>query len=339
MSDHDEELTSALQDYYRAVAQQPAPDVTERIMMSADRRTVRIRRWTAIGGGALAAAAVGAVVAVAFVNHNQASPGTPAHSATPGPTVTAAPPSPSPSVTPSMPQSPPLVGGLPVHGFVPTDVTAISSYEWWVIGFDGPTCSSTDCTRIVHTTDGGFHFTSLPTPPVAPARNGQQALRLRFADASDGWVVDASGQLWATHDGGQHWTGIGNSTRVTDLEASGGSVFAIGCPGPDCWIEQSSTSHDVGWSCRPRRGPAGWPPQRQRHARVGDHRVAGRRTGTASSSPPTAARASASTPSAGARWGSPISTQTTAARSGPPAPPGRKQPRTAPLTVAGRSRS
>jgi photosystem II stability/assembly factor-like uncharacterized protein len=247
MSDHDDDLTSALQDYYRAVAQQPAPDVTERVMMSTDRRAVRIRRWTAIGGGVLAAAAVGAVVAVAFVNHKQGSPVGPAHSATPAPTATVAPSSPSspsPSVAVTMPNSPPFVGGPAVQGFVPTDVTAISADQWWVLGFNGPTCTSASCTRIVHTTDGGSHFTSTPVPPVAPAQNGQQALRLRFADTADGWLVDANGQVWATHDGAEHWTSIGNNTRFTDLEASGGSVYAIGCPGTNCWIERSPTTHD-----------------------------------------------------------------------------------------------
>ncbi len=244
MSDHHEDLTSALQDYYRAVAQQPAPDVTERVLMSADRRAVRIRRFTAIGGGALAAAAVGVVVAVAFVNHNQGSPVAPGHSATPAPTASAAPSPSSAPVTPSMPNSPPFAAGLPVRGFVPTDVTAISSDEWWVLGFNGPSCSSADCTRIVHTTDGGVHVTSIPAPPVAPAQNGQQALRLRFADTADGWVVDARGSIWATHDGGQRWTKIDDSRRVTDLEASTGSVDAISCLGTSCVIEQSPAGQD-----------------------------------------------------------------------------------------------
>ncbi len=257
MSDHDD-LTSALQDYYRAVEQQPAPELTERVMMSADRRTARIRRWTAVGGGALAAAAVGAVVAVAFVNHSQGRPVGPAHSPTPGPTMTAAPPSPSPSVAPSLPNSPPVPVGQPVQGFVPTDVTAVSSTEWWVLGFDGPACSSASCTRIVHTTDGGLHFTSIPTPPVAPAHNGAQALRLRFADAVDGWLVDAGGQIWSTHDGGRQWTGVNNGKSITDLEASSGGVFAIGCQGTHCWIQQSPIGQDRWMVLPPSAGTGRW---------------------------------------------------------------------------------
>jgi photosystem II stability/assembly factor-like uncharacterized protein len=239
MPERDDELSAALRDYYQRTAQQPAPDVMGRVMMATDRRTVRIRRWTAIGSGALAAAIVGAVVAVAFVNHDQGHQGAPGAPVTPASTATS-----SPSVTPSMPNSPPAPVGLPVRGFVPTDVTAISASEWWVLGFDGPACSSASCMRIVHTTDGGFHFASIPAPPVAPAQNGQQALRLRFADAADGWVVDASGQVWATHDGGREWTRVGNANAITDLEASSGSVFAIGCNGTQCWIQRSPTGQD-----------------------------------------------------------------------------------------------
>jgi photosystem II stability/assembly factor-like uncharacterized protein len=239
MPEHDDELSAALREYYAAMAQEPAPDVTGRVMMSADRRSALIRRWTAIGGGALAAAAVGAVVAVALVNHNQSAPISPANSPGPTPTGTAIP---SPSA-PSSPSSSPPAVGQPVHGFVPTDVTAISADEWWVLGHDGPSCSSASCIRIVHTTDSGRTFTSIPVPPVAPAQNGQQALRLRFADPSDGWVVTAGGDIWATHDGGAQWMDDGSTHQITDLEASGNSVYAIGCLG-SCWIQKSPIGHD-----------------------------------------------------------------------------------------------
>jgi photosystem II stability/assembly factor-like uncharacterized protein len=241
MPEHDDDLSAALQEYYAAMARQPAPDVTGRVMMSADRRNARIRRWGAIGGGVLAAAAVGGVVAIALVNHNQSAPIAPAHSSTSGPTATAAPP--SPSATPSSPTASPPAVGQPVHGFVPTDVTASSAADWWVIGYNGPSCSSASCTRILHTTDAGHTFTSIPVPPVAPAQNGQQALRLRFANASDGWVVTAGGDVWATYNGGAEWTDDGVSHQVTDLESSGNSVYAIACLG-SCWIQKSPIGHD-----------------------------------------------------------------------------------------------
>ena len=38
MPDRDDDLTRELRDYYQRMAQQPAPDVTGRVMMSADNR-------------------------------------------------------------------------------------------------------------------------------------------------------------------------------------------------------------------------------------------------------------------------------------------------------------
>lgn len=245
MPEHDDGLSAALQDYYRAMAQQPAPDVTGRVMMSADRRNARSRRWGAIGGGALAAAAVGAVVAVALVNHNQPTVAVPAHSSTPAPTATIAPPTISPSAS-----HPPAVAGPPVQGFVPTDVTAISASEWWVLGYNGRSCTSASCTRIVHTTDGGHTFASIDVPPVAPAQGSQQSDRLRFADGSDGWLVSGTGTVWDTHDGGAQWAQDSSAGTVTDLEATKGLVYAAACVNQGCSVERSVTAQDS-WSTLP----------------------------------------------------------------------------------------
>jgi photosystem II stability/assembly factor-like uncharacterized protein len=113
-----------------------------------------------------------------------------------------------------------------------------------VLGYNGPSCSSASCTRILHTTDGGHTFASVPLPPVAPARNGEQADRLRFADPLDGWLVSGAGAVWATHDGGIHWArdSVGS---VTDLEASGGYADAIVCATTStCTLERSPVSED-----------------------------------------------------------------------------------------------
>jgi photosystem II stability/assembly factor-like uncharacterized protein len=241
MPDRDDELSTALRDYYQRMAQQPAPDVTGRVMMSADRRAARLRRWGAVGGGLFAAAAVATVVAVALVNHNNTAVVGPGHSPAPAPSATA-------TAVPTA--TAPLVAvGPPVHGFVPLDVTAVSADEWWVLGYDGSACSSASCTRILHTTDGGRTFNSIPVPPVAPASNSQQATRLRFADPHNGWVVSATGAVWETHDGGAHWAGDSGAGPVVDLEASGGAVYAIQCvQDQTCVVEQSSTNGQDSWS-------------------------------------------------------------------------------------------
>ena len=312
MSDHDEELTSALQDYYRAVAQQPAPDVTERVMMSADRRTVRIRRWTAIGGGALAAAAVGAVVAVAFVNHNQASPGAPAHSATPGPTVTAAPPSPSPSVTPSMPQSPPFVGGAAC-----ARIRAHRRDRYQLVRVVGARLRRADVLIGVLHTDRAHHRRRIPLhldPRAAggtrPERAAGAAAALRRRRPTAGWWMPADSlgdARWrAALDG--HWR------QHARHRPRGVGGFGVRDRLPWARLldrDSRRPGTTAGWSCPPRRGRAALS-----HLNVnGSHvwaadRVAGRRTPDSIMAPPsTAARASAGTPSARARWGSPISTQ------------------------------
>jgi photosystem II stability/assembly factor-like uncharacterized protein len=201
-----------------------------------------------VGGGLAVAAAAAVVVVLALVNHAAPTRGTPATSPTPAP-------NPTQSVAPTPAPVPVIPGGPPVQGFIPSDVTAVSAGQWWVLGYDGPSCSSASCTRILHTTDGGQSFASIPVPPVAPARNGQEALRLRFADPNNGWVVSATGSVWATHDGGSRWSQNSAAGSVSDLEASGGAVYAVTCvgstaPAQSCTLERSPINHDS-WSPLP----------------------------------------------------------------------------------------
>jgi photosystem II stability/assembly factor-like uncharacterized protein len=244
MPDRDEELSAALREYYRRLEQQPAPDVTGRVLMSVDTRAIRMRRWGVLGGGLVAAAAVAVVVVVALANHNQPTMPSPGHSATAAPTGRPTPTAAAPTATAA-----PVAVGPAVQGFVPTDVTAVSADEWWVLGYDGPSCTSPSCTRIVHTSDGGHTFGSVPVPPVAPASNGQQPNRLRFADPLNGWVVSGTATVWETHDGGAQWARDSGAGSVVDLEASGGAVYAIQCvPDQTCIVERSSINGQDSWS-------------------------------------------------------------------------------------------
>jgi photosystem II stability/assembly factor-like uncharacterized protein len=243
MPEQDERLSAALHEYYGQLAQQPAPDVSASVMMNTDLRTRRIRRWSAVGGGLLAAAAVAAVIVIALANHKPAASIGPAHSPTSLPTSTAVP---TPATTPL----PAVAAGPPVRGFVPRDVTAVSANQWWVLGYNGPTCASSACQRILHTTDGGKTFASVPVPPIAPQEGDQSAVRLRFADPDNGWDVSAAGVVWATHDGGAHWNQDSAAGSVTDLEASGGFVYAIACANSNCVVERSLTGQDS-WSTLP----------------------------------------------------------------------------------------
>jgi photosystem II stability/assembly factor-like uncharacterized protein len=248
MPEHDDRLAQELREYYRRLGEQPAPDLQQRVLAAGDTRARQRRLLGGMVGGGLAAASVAVVVVVALANHNQPigpSPG-PGSSASPSA-------SPSPTAAPTAPSVP---VGPAVQGFVPADVTAISADEWWVLGYDrsclvalpaGPSMEATaaGCTRIVHTTDGGHTFSSIPKPPVAVASGQRQPDRLRFADQFNGWVVSGLGVVWSTHDGGAHWIQDGGAGSVTDLEASGGAVYAVTCAGASgCTVERSPTGQD-----------------------------------------------------------------------------------------------
>lgn len=248
MSDHDDRLAAQLREYYAQMAREQAPDLTRRVMASADTGAARLRRLSAVGGALAVAAAAVVLVVVALANHGTSPHTTPASSSTPQP-------NPTQSVAPTPAPAPVIPVGPPVQGFIPSDVTAVSAAQWWVLGYDGPSCASASCTRILHTTDGGQSFASIPVPLVAPTQNGQQPVRLRFADPSSGWVVSATGSVWATHDGGSRWSQDSAAGSVTDLEASGGAVYAVKCvgspvPAQSCTLERSPSTQES-WSLLP----------------------------------------------------------------------------------------
>jgi photosystem II stability/assembly factor-like uncharacterized protein len=244
MPDRDDHLSADLEQYYRQLAQQPAPDVAGRVMMLADDRSARRRRFLALGGGLLAAGAIAAVVVLALANHSAPTGVAPAQSPTAVATA-----SPTPSASPAPPTAP-VVAGPALQGFVPADVTAVSAAEWWVLGSNGSGCSSAGCTRIAHTTDGGRTFSSIPVPALSSGLGGTAPARLRFADPADGWLVSGAGELWSTHDGGAHWARPATSAPVSALEAFGGSVYAVVCNGGGCFLERSPTGQDS-WSPLP----------------------------------------------------------------------------------------
>jgi hypothetical protein len=120
------------------------------------------------------------------------------------------------------------------------------------------------CTSIAGTADHGgtWHGVSAPVTgaPAGPAGVSQ----VRFYNTSDGWAFGP--QLWATHDGGQHWKQIDtHGLRVTALEAAGQRVFAVWaqCSGPgpvfaaDCTSAAlySAAPGSNQWAAVPGAGP------------------------------------------------------------------------------------
>jgi hypothetical protein len=151
----------------------------------------------------------------------------------------------------------------------------------WVLG-TAP-CADTTCLSLLHTTDGGRTWASIPAPPAALLPGGYPpggVRSVRFADVNDGWIFNPD--LWATHDGGAHWGRVGlpgadANAEVFDVEAAAGLVHAVTLTetlaqpanqidtspvGADRW-QLSTTSVGVGAGPVPRaqfvlQGAAGW---------------------------------------------------------------------------------
>ncbi|MFN2591804.1 MAG: hypothetical protein ABR532_03100, partial [Candidatus Dormibacteria bacterium] len=163
---------------------------------------------------------------------------------------------PAPSASPAVSASPSdLRPSLPpaasLAGFQPFGLSAISETEYWVVG-----CALADThTRVIHTTDGGAHFSALaPLPADALScddRTETTTRDLRFADRSDGWVFGSgrSGSgVWSTHDGGQSWAGSSLPGLVDKLEPGAGNVYAsVCCRGTTDQLMQTASGRDA-WS-------------------------------------------------------------------------------------------
>ena len=66
----------------------------------------------------------------------------------------------------------------------------------------------------------------MPAPAAGAPDGASGVSQIRFLNTEDGWAFGP--QLYATHDGGQHWTAVGTGgQRVTALETVGDHAFAI----------------------------------------------------------------------------------------------------------------
>jgi photosystem II stability/assembly factor-like uncharacterized protein len=117
----------------------------------------------------------------------------------------------------------PRVGPVPA-GFKVASVTFVSASEGWVLGTT-KTCAHAPCTSVLRTTNGGRSWVGIPAPRYRLAVSSPGLIRLRFADASDGFAFGS--QLWVTHNGGSSWRRVRQVPGyITDLEASAGRVYA-----------------------------------------------------------------------------------------------------------------
>jgi hypothetical protein len=120
-------------------------------------------------------------------------------------------------------------GGPVPAGFAATSVTFVSVAEAFVLG-TAP-CAQAPCTSILRTLDRGASWTGLPAPVVPlgdPYDNTSQPAvwGIRFASPGLGFVFGNG--LWATTDGGEHWTAaVGPAGSIVDLEVIDGQLLAL----------------------------------------------------------------------------------------------------------------
>lgn len=177
--------------------------------------------------------------------------------------------SPSASPTSTAPSASPTAVGL--TGFQAESITAISDSDFWVLGTEDCTPTSTGCPpEILHTINAGRSFQRIPAPQMVflegdPLTPGQPLVfDLRFADPSDGWLF--GDQVWATHDGGAHWRQINLGMMMDQLEPGGnGYAYAAlencavsGAPCVHRLIRSRATS-DTWSTIAPPGNPAGLP--------------------------------------------------------------------------------
>jgi len=134
----------------------------------------------------------------------------------------------APASTPATTPAPTPAGGPVPKGFAATSVTFVSTDEAFVLG-TAP-CVNKPCTSIVRTLDRGASWVGLPAPvtPLADpyGSSGPGAWGIRFASPSAGFVFGNG--LWATTDGGEHWSSVaGPGGAIVDLEVIDGQLLAL----------------------------------------------------------------------------------------------------------------
>jgi photosystem II stability/assembly factor-like uncharacterized protein len=120
--------------------------------------------------------------------------------------------------------------------FEPWSASFVSTSQGFVLGTKRCSWSlpnnGAPCRAILLTTsDAGAKWRTLSVPPVklvADNETPDTVASVTFADRDDGWLAGSS--LWATHDGGQHWTrirvpGVPENSQLSDVVASGGWAY------------------------------------------------------------------------------------------------------------------
>ncbi|HKN50575.1 MAG TPA: hypothetical protein VJ010_10155 [Actinomycetota bacterium] len=128
-----------------------------------------------------------------------------------------------PSPSTGSPVAGPPDATLPA-GFSPVSITRTSLRVGWALGTS--VCGTEVCTALARTRDGGATWHSVPVPADVETPSPNGISRVRFANASDGWLFGP--QVWATHDGGTSWRPVAPlGGPVISLEAADGRAWGL----------------------------------------------------------------------------------------------------------------
>ncbi len=106
--------------------------------------------------------------------------------------------------------------------FQPASASFYSPAAGVVLGSVGCTPGHACTARLAATTDDGARWHFLTAPDISLSTVSQVA----FASRRDGWLY--GGQwLWATHDGGAHWSRIALPGDIQTIAASAATVYAV----------------------------------------------------------------------------------------------------------------
>ncbi len=264
------DFESRLRDSLRRHAEQ-APDgqqLSERIVRATERREPAPRRrrgewrtWAFPLAAAGAVATLAAVLVGVSRPHHTASP-----PATDRPLIGSASPGPSgvPTALQSTPPASPTTTAVPpdLTGVRIIDATFDSAEEGWLlVTADCLNGKPGKCTGLLHTTDGGASWQSLPNPPVnLPGVDNCASPcvdHLRFANPSTGYAYGdgyyGSSAFYMTTDGGKTWHAQ-KGVQAVALETYDNNVIRVsptqpGCGPPGCTYQvQTSAIGSTTWS-------------------------------------------------------------------------------------------
>jgi hypothetical protein len=224
MPDRHDDLDDWLHERIEPLA--PPPGTFDAIRRRARRRKYRKLAVTATTAAAVIALAVAVpqFVRLPVENAKDVAGGATTASTVPLPVPTG-----GPDVEASGASPVPLPSGNPVPpNFKPSSLTAVSSQTIFTIGQAGTPgqCATIYCTSVARTQNAGSTWAGLPAPLTGSPDGATGVGQIRFLEGINGWAFGP--QLWATHDGGEHWQQISTSgQRVIDVETVGERAFAI----------------------------------------------------------------------------------------------------------------